>query len=66
MDNTGPAREVAFKLQYTITGGIVVTSPYETKIEIIEEPNSPPTFQTKDTNFGKIELLTKSQDTSVV
>ena len=38
MDNTDAARSVTFKIQYTITGGVVVTSPHETEILMILRP----------------------------
>ena len=66
MDNTDAARSVTFKLKYIITGGMEVTSPYVTEIEMVEEQNSPPTFLTSDPVLAVLNVLTSSQDKSVI
>ena len=66
MDNAVAARSITFKIRYSLTGDVVVTSPYETEIVLTEEANSPPRFRATDGSLGKIEVKTRSQATSVV
>ena len=66
MDNTDAARSITFKIQYVLTGEVVVMSPYETELVFVEEANFPPRFRATEGSLGKIEVKTSSQAKAVV